>query len=141
MIRRPPRSTLFPYTTLFRSRLLQLARRVRLGVRRDEQRARAERVLRRPREEGRIHAPGKGDDDALHPAEELDQPPVLGPGVAHCSNLIRSWKAAYRSAISAGPSRVSRFSEKSSTVNDAMTEPYTSARRIAAASVRSCAAR
>src|SRR2546430_4063831 len=28
MIRRPPRSTLFPYTTLFRSERLQLARRV-----------------------------------------------------------------------------------------------------------------
>src|SRR5438034_5658088 len=27
MIRRPPRSTLFPYTTLFRSRLIDLARR------------------------------------------------------------------------------------------------------------------
>src|SRR3712207_8490197 len=27
MIRRPPRSTLFPYTTLFRSRLLSLSRR------------------------------------------------------------------------------------------------------------------
>src|SRR3989337_3471409 len=27
MIRRPPRSTLFPYTTLFRSRLLALARK------------------------------------------------------------------------------------------------------------------
>src|SRR5258705_5646801 len=27
MIRRPPRSTLFPYTTLFRSQLLRLARR------------------------------------------------------------------------------------------------------------------
>src|SRR2546421_8895891 len=26
MIRRPPRSTLFPYTTLFRSRLLQVGR-------------------------------------------------------------------------------------------------------------------
>src|SRR2546422_6770056 len=26
MIRRPPRSTLFPYTTLFRSRLLRIAR-------------------------------------------------------------------------------------------------------------------
>src|SRR6267143_6219937 len=30
MIRRPPRSTLFPYTTLFRSRLLKL--RQRLGI-------------------------------------------------------------------------------------------------------------
>src|SRR3712207_8516019 len=28
MIRRPPRSTLFPYTTLFRSRLLELLHRV-----------------------------------------------------------------------------------------------------------------
>src|SRR2546430_6473969 len=28
MIRRPPRSTLFPYTTLFRSRLFDLLRRV-----------------------------------------------------------------------------------------------------------------
>src|SRR5687768_17762559 len=28
MIRRPPRSTLFPYTTLFRSRLDRVARRV-----------------------------------------------------------------------------------------------------------------
>src|SRR5438067_6500624 len=29
MIRRPPRSTLFPYTTLFRSRILVLARTMR----------------------------------------------------------------------------------------------------------------
>src|SRR3712207_8639097 len=32
MIRRPPRSTLFPYTTLFRSREQQQAQRVALGV-------------------------------------------------------------------------------------------------------------
>src|SRR2546430_6990377 len=31
MIRRPPRSTLFPYTTLFRSQRLALRRGVRLG--------------------------------------------------------------------------------------------------------------
>src|SRR2546426_3269236 len=33
MIRRPPRSTLFPYTTLFRSRVVRIRhrRRVRLG--------------------------------------------------------------------------------------------------------------
>src|SRR5690349_23306272 len=30
MLRRPPRSTLFPYTTLFRSR--QLAHRIRVGL-------------------------------------------------------------------------------------------------------------
>src|SRR2546422_6018648 len=32
MIRRPPRSTLFPYTTLFRSRLVQRVPRVVLGL-------------------------------------------------------------------------------------------------------------
>src|SRR3989442_3283086 len=54
MIRRPPRSTLFPYTTLFRSRRLQGARRVPLpdgqlglrghgdGARRDPRRERAD---------------------------------------------------------------------------------------------------
>src|SRR2546426_5930333 len=33
MIRRPPRSTLFPYTTLFRSHLPQLAPRLRVEAR------------------------------------------------------------------------------------------------------------
>src|SRR3712207_8241192 len=32
MIRRPPRSTLFPYTTLFRSQLLEQLRRLRQRV-------------------------------------------------------------------------------------------------------------
>src|SRR2546426_6244838 len=35
MIRRPPRSTLFPYTTLFRSIPAHLAMKVRLGARRE----------------------------------------------------------------------------------------------------------
>src|SRR3712207_7315683 len=34
MIRRPPRSTLFPYTTLFRSRVLDAARQQLLRLRR-----------------------------------------------------------------------------------------------------------
>src|SRR3712207_7633270 len=65
MIRRPPRSTLFPYTTLFRSQrgqdrleLLHLPRRRRGG---------AERValplLRR--RHGTRHGPGDGDPDGL----------------------------------------------------------------------------
>src|SRR3712207_8510052 len=33
MIRRPPRSTLFPYTTLFRSRVNSLANQLRHGTR------------------------------------------------------------------------------------------------------------
>src|SRR3712207_8706344 len=36
MMRRPPRSTLFPYTTLFRSRVDPLARRAADAVRRGE---------------------------------------------------------------------------------------------------------
>src|SRR5688572_31222936 len=43
MIRRPPRSTLFPYTTLFRSVANQLE--LRLNIARDEPRVRAERDL------------------------------------------------------------------------------------------------
>src|SRR2546425_9623450 len=39
MIRRPPRSTLFPYTTLFRSRLDALHAGGRTGVRERERRA------------------------------------------------------------------------------------------------------
>src|SRR3712207_7245254 len=48
MIRRPPRSTLFPYTTLFRSQVHVLALDAHLDVR-------AERALRRPQ----VH---RGDD-------------------------------------------------------------------------------
>src|SRR2546430_13433697 len=51
MIRRPPRSTLFPYTTLFRSRPAPPVERFRsdgrAGVRR-QRRARAPRIARRP---------------------------------------------------------------------------------------------
>src|SRR2546422_2780147 len=43
MIRRPPRSTLFPYTTLFRSPVTRAARSESLGVGRDL-RARLRRV-------------------------------------------------------------------------------------------------
>src|SRR2546427_6137920 len=61
MIRRPPRSTLFPYTTLFRSHAPDLARR----------RARAvepRRILparRRRHRDQRVHGP-RGADDARH---------------------------------------------------------------------------
>src|SRR5256885_8457841 len=37
MIRRPPRSTLFPYTTLFRSQLRQCGRKRRSGVERAQE--------------------------------------------------------------------------------------------------------
>src|SRR5258706_1548125 len=44
MIRRPPRSTLFPYTTLFRS--VRLGDPARVASRRKNRRARGARVLR-----------------------------------------------------------------------------------------------
>src|SRR2546425_5084561 len=54
MIRRPPRSTLFPYTTLFRSGAALLRRR-----REEEVRAPAGRAVRRHGERARA-APGRG---------------------------------------------------------------------------------
>src|SRR3712207_7769401 len=48
MIRRPPRSTLFPYTTLFRSRARELARLLQLAVHLDH------RAVHRPRAVGEI---------------------------------------------------------------------------------------
>src|SRR2546430_4569559 len=86
MIRRPPRSTLFPYTTLFRS----LARRERLAeraagarrVRRDvrARRERPEAVLE-ARAQERQHAAGL----AVEAAPEPDQLVVPGarPGEPH----------------------------------------------------------
>src|SRR3712207_8788621 len=49
MIRRPPRSTLFPYTTLFRSDAVDLARHQLLGGRRGDHgdELRADRRVRR----------------------------------------------------------------------------------------------
>src|SRR2546422_9847669 len=66
MIRRPPRSTLFPYTTLFRSHVLGLAREEALG---DEQREVGVLVPRRleHRVQGALHqlphAVAEGPDD------------------------------------------------------------------------------
>src|SRR2546425_7437207 len=63
MIRRPPRSTLFPYTTLFRSIPLQgLEPRVRLGDAAHQRQEHAERVL------------GGGDDVAVRRVADHDAP-------------------------------------------------------------------
>src|SRR3712207_8962956 len=63
MIRRPPRSTLFPYTTLFRSRAARLPARIRRVLwRRDQDRPRrlpGEQVDQQPRARGR---PGRQQD-------------------------------------------------------------------------------
>src|SRR5258707_13660299 len=61
MIRRPPRSTLFPYTTLFRSRLRARARSClpdRRG-RRPALRRHPSRCRRAPRQEAEVAAPAR----------------------------------------------------------------------------------
>src|SRR3712207_7966681 len=72
MIRRPPRSTLFPYTTLFRSFVSTLGRNVRRV---------AETRLRRrtgtPGRQGRPWRPTGGWPAALvHPSGGLGNPPT-----------------------------------------------------------------
>src|SRR2546430_17210922 len=52
MIRRPPRSTLFPYTTLFRSRLVQVTLRPEAPLKG----GRAVLVLKRAQALGAVHA-------------------------------------------------------------------------------------
>src|SRR2546429_3713668 len=52
MIRRPPRSTLFPYTTLFRSRVAEIKERPRNGFPFPHQRARPGLLLSIPVQAG-----------------------------------------------------------------------------------------
>src|SRR5947209_16401640 len=58
MIRGPPKSTLFPYTTLFRSGSLRVARSANDGARGDR-RAFAHQPLLRSRARDRIAEPGR----------------------------------------------------------------------------------
>src|SRR3712207_7676483 len=53
MIRRPPRSTLFPYTTLFRSQKAGEETPWSFGVGEDRRSSRSPPALRRPRPHGR----------------------------------------------------------------------------------------
>src|SRR3712207_7479705 len=46
MIRRPPRSTLFPYTTLFRSEVLEIGTRIQTQVQSEMDKTQREYVLR-----------------------------------------------------------------------------------------------
>src|SRR2546422_101924 len=75
MIRRPPRSTLFPYTTLFRSRRSR-ARRLRLAVRRREHPGDEEHFRRdldhRVRPAPPAHLPGR----QLHAVHAIQQLPA-----------------------------------------------------------------
>src|SRR2546426_6875239 len=73
MIRRPPRSTLFPYTTLFRSELLDKPPppRARLAVSENEVvRARAREVEGLPRIAGHLHGVPLAAEQRLDRSEE-----------------------------------------------------------------------
>src|SRR3712207_7680962 len=59
MIRRPPRSTLFPYTTLFRSSRGRAGREAARG----EDRSRRERSAQRGHQQVRVLPRGHGQDD------------------------------------------------------------------------------
>src|SRR5688572_32478273 len=56
MIRRPPRSTLFPYTTLFRSRTGDAAHRAAIAILADANRDRAVRSLLPDRKSTRLNS-------------------------------------------------------------------------------------
>src|SRR2546425_8829408 len=64
MIRRPPRSTLFPYTTLFRSVQRGAAARAAAGAGRDPDRRGAGPRDARHRAQGRRHGPSRVLDAA-----------------------------------------------------------------------------
>src|SRR5256885_16609577 len=66
MIRRPPRSTLFPYTTLFRSRLTGVPiERLRQNLGRSASRGRNSHVMGRVTEESRIQLSDVDDPFAI----------------------------------------------------------------------------
>src|SRR3712207_7179027 len=67
MIRRPPRSTLFPYTTLFRSRQPVVRRRVPRGA----HPARLAAAHRRP--DGRVRPPAPGERVAVRTGPPTDR--------------------------------------------------------------------
>src|SRR5256886_8363491 len=82
MIRRPPRSTLFPYTTLFRS-LLDLGHR---GIRRLHARADAHHP-RRPRPDAAD--PGRYPERRLRPGMDRGEPPGRSQLPAHAPGAER----------------------------------------------------
>src|SRR5256885_15451369 len=80
MIRRPPRSTLFPYTTLFRSRVARLVRgREHLDVDPLEQRPRPELRRGKPFHDRVVDPPRSLAAEPLCDAEQLVQL-VIEPG-------------------------------------------------------------
>src|SRR2546427_8705522 len=91
MIRRPPRSTLFPYTTLFRSGGLGLGRRLDGVVEQDRQ-------LRPPRRRGRLLGGGRAAPERSeeHTSELQSQSNLV------CRLLLEKKKSLLRRGKSSG---------------------------------------
>src|SRR3989454_7149625 len=94
MIRRPPRSTLFPYTTLFRSGGLppELAGDVRVGRRREQREKRLDRGVA-PREPvGARPGKGRGADLERRPRSEEHTSELQSPCNLVCRLLLEKKK-------------------------------------------------
>src|SRR5256885_2987573 len=91
MIRRPPRSTLFPYTTLFRSRVQALHHRGR----RDP--ARGARLRRRGRRHAALERPRVSYRSEEHTSE------LQSPCNLVCRLLLEKKKKKYRISTLRGP--------------------------------------
>src|SRR2546426_12829653 len=99
MIRRPPRSTLFPYTTLFRSHVsAETSRRLACD---------ATRVVMRHDPDGRVTEVGARTrpplgawrrHNALEPRHALSTPPPHGPRRRLPDRTTRGWRAAVQAA-------------------------------------------
>src|SRR2546426_6115079 len=97
MIRRPPRSTLFPYTTLFRSQMIASARR---AARRDNQRTHALLGVIPPRRAGvpsksspqNDTTSGSGWNPAANPRSEEHTSELQSPCNLVCRLLLEKKK-------------------------------------------------
>src|SRR2546422_9346557 len=91
MIRRPPRSTLFPYTTLFRSVLLRFRRqRVRTLGHRIE-RASGRRVHDQERHQGHGQERRREPQNTGQYVVEQPGPPVTSPSRQWCDDKVTVW--------------------------------------------------
>src|SRR2546425_11757829 len=116
MIRRPPRSTLFPYTTLFRSRGEQFVRRLRAGGADHAEAELAERALQHPTQRRLVvhdEEGGKG-----------------GAGEGKRSRLGHELKASTRGGVR---KRCTTRSSASSGLSDSRISPAVSPREARAA--------
>src|SRR2546426_3622628 len=135
MIRRPPRSTLFPYTTLFRSLDLLLHRGANVGCvdHRPQALRRGDRL--QPRDAGaedeharRLHRAGRGHE---HRSEEHTSE-LQSPCNLVCRLLLEKKKTPARAEMIAASTPVTPYR----TTSRSATRPFTPAARVTSYSER-----